>query len=107
MVRWFRNTMRGSGLEFGCEILSDQPGGGRRRRGGRRRKPSAAGRRLPAEPAKQGVEATLPQVIVAPACSASSRHRTCTRGRDTGFAVLTKLSSRAPGFEVYDFAPVS
>ena len=25
IVRWFRNTMRGSGLEFGCEVLSDNP----------------------------------------------------------------------------------
>ena len=25
IVRWFRNTMRGSGLEFGCELLSDNP----------------------------------------------------------------------------------
>src|SRR5450432_635561 len=25
MVRWFRNTFTGSGLEFGCELLSDSP----------------------------------------------------------------------------------
>ena len=25
MVRWFRNTLKGSGLEFGCELLSDNP----------------------------------------------------------------------------------
>src|SRR5258705_240732 len=25
MVRWFRNTFTGSGLEFGCELLSDAP----------------------------------------------------------------------------------
>ncbi len=25
IVRWFRNTMRGSGLEFGCEVLCDNP----------------------------------------------------------------------------------
>ena len=25
MVRWFRNTFKGSGLEFGCELLSDAP----------------------------------------------------------------------------------
>ena len=25
IVRWFRNTMRGTGLEFGCELLSDSP----------------------------------------------------------------------------------
>ena len=25
MIRWFRNTFRGSGLEFGCELLSDAP----------------------------------------------------------------------------------
>ena len=25
MVRWFRNTFKGSGLEFGCELLSENP----------------------------------------------------------------------------------
>ena len=25
VVRWFRNTMRGTGLEFGCELLTDSP----------------------------------------------------------------------------------
>ena len=25
MVRWFRNTLKGSGLEFGCESLSENP----------------------------------------------------------------------------------
>ena len=25
MVRWFRNTLKASGLEFGCELLSDSP----------------------------------------------------------------------------------
>ena len=25
MVRWFRNTLKGSALEFGCELLSDNP----------------------------------------------------------------------------------
>ena len=25
MVRWFRNTLKGSGLEFGCELVSDSP----------------------------------------------------------------------------------
>ena len=24
-VRWFRNTLRGTGLEFGCELLTDSP----------------------------------------------------------------------------------
>ena len=70
MVRWFRNTLKGSGLEFGCELLSDSPeaaaaaaeggapriaaAGGRAARGrrGRRRRIAAADhrarRRVPA-----------------------------------------------------------
>jgi hypothetical protein len=30
-----------------------------------------------------------------------------SRGRETGFAVLTKLIEQGPDFEIYDFAPVS
>jgi len=107
MVRWFRNSMRGSGLEFGCEILSDHPeaaSAAAEHAGKAKRVPVVV---LPAEPAKPGREATLPQVIVGAGMFGVDEGIELTRGRETGFAVLTKLIEQGPGFEVYDFAPVS
>jgi cyclic-di-GMP-binding protein len=107
IVRWFRNSMRGSGLEFGCEILSDQPeaaAAAAEDAGDSRRLPVVV---LPAEPAKSGREATLPQVIVGAGLFGIDQGIELVRGRDAGFAVLTKLVEQGPGFEIYDFAAVS
>ena len=107
MVRWFRNTLKGSGLEFGCELLSDSPeaaaaaaedaadGKASRRslccprtaaRRGRRL--AAAGRSSPPAPSSvdQGDRA-----------QARQRH---------GLRRAAKLVEQGPGFELYDFAPV-
>lgn len=107
IVRWFRNTMKASGLEFGCEILSDNPEAAIAASEG-----APQGKRvpvivLPEPPAKSGAEAALPQVIVEAGRFGVDQGVALTRGRDTGFAVLTKLTEQGPGFEIYDFAPVS
>jgi hypothetical protein len=107
MVRWFRNSMQGSGLEFGCEILSDQPeaaAAAAEDAGEGKRVPVVV---LPAEPARAGREATLSQVIVGAGMFGVDQGIALSRGRETGFAVLTKLIEQGPGFEIYDFAPVS
>ena len=39
--------------------------------------------------------------------SRSSRRSRCTRGNETGFAVLTKLVEQGPGFELYEFVSVA
>ncbi len=109
MVRWFRNTLKGSGLEFGCELLSDNP------------EAAAAA----AENAPDG-QKRVPVVVLPPTGGQAGRRRLAaadhrrqrrvfgvdqgvalTRGKETGFAVLTKLVEQGPGFELYDFAPVS
>jgi hypothetical protein len=104
MVRWFRNTMKSSALEFGCELLSEAP------------EAAAAA----AEDAPQG---SLTPVVVLPeetsgADAASSQLITpantfaleqavnLRRGNDSGFAVLTKLVEQGPGFELYEFVAV-
>ena len=107
IVRWFRNTMKATGLEFGCEILSDNPEAAVAAAEG-----AAEGTRvpvivLPEQPPKRGAEGSLPQVIVASDVFGLDQGVALTRGRDTGFAVLTKLIEQGPGFEIYDFAPVS
>jgi hypothetical protein len=106
VVRWFRNTMRGTGLEFGCEVLSDNP------------EAAAAalesvpdGKRVPVvvlPPAadSSGSDDMLPQLIVAVGAFGVDQGVALTRAGETGFAVLTKLVEQGPGFEIYDFATV-
>jgi hypothetical protein len=107
IIRWFRNTMRGSGLEFGCEVLSDNPEAA-----------SAAlenapeGKRvpvvvLPLDTAKAGSADVLPQIIVAAGPFGIDQGVALTRAGETGFAVLTKLVEQGPGFEIYDYASVT
>jgi len=107
VVRWFRNTMRGSGLEFGCEVLNDNPEAA-----------SAAletapdGKRvpvvvLPVDAGKSGADDTLPQIIVAAGAFGIDQGVALTRAGETGYAVLTKLVEQGPGFEVYDYAAVT
>jgi cyclic-di-GMP-binding protein len=107
MVRWFRNTLKGSGLEFGCELLSDSP-------------EAAAAATEDAVDGNLAPVVVLPEDRVTPAASEPSPPQilvpagtfqveqgiSLKRGGDTGFAVLLKLVDQGPGFELYDFAPV-
>jgi len=106
IVRWFRNTMRGSGLEFGCEVLSDNP-----EAAAAALESAPDGKRvpvvvLPLDPGKSGSEDVLPQIIVAAGSFGIEQGVALTRAGETGFAVLTKLAEQGPGFEIYDFAAV-
>jgi hypothetical protein len=107
IVRWFRNTMKASGLEFGCEILSDNPEAAVAAAEGAQEGKRVPVVVLPEQPPKSGAEESLPQVIVASDVFGLDQGVALTRGSDTGFAVLTKLIEQGPGFEIYDFAPVS
>ena len=105
MVRWFRNTLKGSGLEFGCELLSDNPEAA-----------SAAAEDAPPgsfepavvlpEDASVGGDASPAQVIVPAGAFALEQGVTLRRAKDVGFAVLTKLVEQGPGFELYEFVSV-
>jgi hypothetical protein len=106
MVRWFRNMLRTTGLEFGCEVLSDNPEAA-----------AAAAEEtpdgklapcivLPGDPGKPGSEESQPQIVVAAGSFSVDQGIALTRDHAAGFAVLTKLVEQGPGFEIYDFTPV-
>lgn len=105
MVRWFRNTLKGSGLEFGCELLSDNPEAAAAAPEG-----GADGLLTPVvvlpedNPGNQ--DGTPPQVLVPTATFGLEQAITLRRGGSTGFAVLTKLVEQGPGFELYEFVDV-
>ncbi len=106
VVRWFRNTMRGTGLEFGCEVLSDNP-----EAAAAALESAPDGKRVPVvvlPPAadSSGSDDMLPQLIVAVGAFGVDQGVALTRAGETGFAVLTKLVEQGPGFEIYDFAAV-
>jgi hypothetical protein len=105
MVRWFRNTLKSSGLEFGCELLSEVP------------EAAAAAAEDGAEASVQrvvvlpedvdGEHADTPAQLIVPAGSFGLEHAiSLRRGAETGFAVLTKLVEQGPGFELYEFVAV-
>src|SRR6266511_3967469 len=103
-IRWFRNTLKGSGLEFGCELLSDSP--------------EAAAAAAEGSPENQltpvvvlpedagGSTESLPQLLVPAGTFDVEQAVSLRRGKETGFAVLTKLAEQGPGYELYEFAAV-
>jgi hypothetical protein len=98
--------MRGTGLEFGCEVLSDNP-----EAAAAALESAPDGRRVPAvvlPPAagSSGADDNLPQLIVTTGAFGVDQGVALTRAGATGFAVLTKLVEQGPGFEIYDFAAV-
>lgn len=105
MVRWFRNTLKGSGLEFGCELLSDSP-----EAAAAAAEDGAKGTLQPAvvlpEETANGAEPSPAQIILPAGVFALEQAITLRRGSGTGFAVLTKLVEQGPGFELYEFVAV-
>jgi len=105
MVRWFRNTFTGSGLEFGCELLSDNP-----EAAAAATEDGTASSVTPAvvfpEEKSTGHEPAPPQILVPAGSFALEQAITLMRGKQAGFAVLTKLIEQGPGFELYEFIAV-
>jgi hypothetical protein len=97
--------MRGTGLEFGCEVLSDNPEAAAAALEG-----APDGKRVPVvvlpPVAGSGSDDNLPQLIVTVGTFGVDQGVALTRAGETGFAVLTKLVEQGPGFEIYDFAAV-
>jgi len=106
MVRWFRNTMKASGLEFGCELLSDNP-----EAAAAASEDAKAGALQPVvvlpEDRGSGPDASPPQIIVPAGVFALEQAIALKRGSETGYAVLTKLVEQGPGFELYEFISVA
>ena len=109
MVRWFRNTLKGSGLEFGCELVSDSPeaaaAAGRRGIGRTTVSQSSSCRRTPA-PRGGASEASPPQLIAPVGTFQLEQAVTLKRAGSETFAVLTKLVEQGPGFEIFEYVPV-
>ncbi len=106
IVRWFRNTMRGTGLEFGCELLSDSPVAAAAIAENASPGALAPVVLLDAIEAKGGAQGAAPQIAVPAGAFQVEQAVSLRRGETTGFAVLTKLVDYGPGFELYEFAAV-
>ena len=106
MVRWFRNTMKSSALEFGCELLSEGP-----EAAAAAAEYSPDGTLTPVvvlpEEVHNGAEAPGSQLIAPANTFALEQAISLKRGNEAGFAVLTKLVEQGPGFELYEFVAVS
>ncbi len=105
IVRWFRNTLKSTQLEFGCELLSDAPEAA-----------AAAAEDAPdhtltpvvvlPEDRDAGPEGAQPQLIAPAGVFAVEQAVSLRRGNTTGFAVLTKLVDQGPGFDLYEFVAI-
>ena len=106
MVRWFRNTLAGAMLEFGCELLSDAPEAA-----------AATAENAPEtdllpvlvlpEEADADAGGPAPQLAAPAGAFALEQAVNLRRGGGSGFAVLTKLVEQGPGFDLYEFVAVN
>ena len=102
VVRWFRNTLRGSGLEFGCELLTDNP-------------EAAAAHAEGAETALQqvvllpdeGQEGSPPMALTPEGAFKVEDAITLRRGGNAATVVLTKHVDQGPGFELFEYVAVA
>ncbi|HSC97586.1 MAG TPA: hypothetical protein VLI21_01685, partial [Casimicrobiaceae bacterium] len=106
MVRWFRNTLNDAMLEFGCELLSERP-----EAAAAAPEHGSESSLLPVlvlpEEAQADASGPPPQLAAPAGAFALEQAVSLRRGGGTGFAVLTKLVEQGPGFDLYEFVPVS
>jgi hypothetical protein len=106
MVRWFRNTLAGAMLEFGCELLSDAP-----EAAAATAENAPDGDILPVLvlPEEADADAGGPSAQLAAPAGAFALEQAVNlrRSGGSGFAVLTKLVEQGPGFDLYEFVAVS
>jgi hypothetical protein len=108
IVRWFRNTLKTSALEFGCEIVSDTPeAAAAAKEGATSLVPIVVIPEEEKEGNGPGAEGEAgPQLIVPPGTFQLEQAVTIkSAGRET-FAVLTKVVDQGPGYEIYECVPV-
>lgn len=106
MVRWFRNTLKGSGLEFGCELVSDAPEAAAAAAEGSAQLVPVVVVPEDSGAAGGGAEPSPPQLIAPAGTFQLEQAVTLKRARSETFAVLTKLSESGPGFEIFEYVPV-
>ena len=103
MVRWFRNTLRGSGLEFGCELLTDNP-----QAAAVRSDESPQAQLFPAVVLPENADDGSPSMVLVPAKNFEIEQAIALQqGEAVATAVLTKLVEQGPGFELYEYVVVS
>src|SRR5207244_12147106 len=95
MVRWFRNTLRGSGLEFGCELLTDSPEAAAAHAEGADNAPFLHVVLLPDE----GQDGSPPMALLPGGTFQVEQAIRLRKGGTSGTVVLTKLVDQGPGFE--------
>ena len=103
MVRWFRNTMRGTGLEFGCELLTDSPEAAAGRGEGADGAPLLPMVLLP----DSGQDESPPMALVPAGAFQLEQAISLHREKSVGTAVLTKLVDQGPGFELFEYVAVA
>jgi hypothetical protein len=102
MVRWFRNTLRGSGLEFGCELLSDNP------QAAAAHAEDATRALVPAVVLPGEGDNGSPSMVLLPAGAFDVEQAVSLKvGDRTDTAVLTKLVEQGPGFQLYEYVAVA
>jgi hypothetical protein len=108
MVRWFRNTLKGSALEFGCELVSDSPEAAAAAPDGVANPPLVPVVVVPEDSGATGggAEPSPPQMIAPAASFQLEQAVTLKRRGSETFAVLTKLVEQGPGFEIFEYVPV-
>jgi hypothetical protein len=107
MVRWFRNTLKGSGLEFGCEIVTDAPEAGAAATEDAPAGPLAPVVIVPEDPVLgSGHDPSPPQLIVPAETFEFEQALMLKRAGGEAYVVLTKLVEKGPGFEIYEYVPV-
>ncbi len=103
MIRWFRNTLRGSGFEFGCELLSDRPEAASVRLEGAELASFQPAVILP----EDGQDGTPAALLVRAGAFQVEQAVLLRRADATTTAVLTKLVEQGPGFELFEYVAVA
>ena len=105
IVRWFRNTMSSSALEFGCELLSDAPQAASAAPEGTREVAPTPVVVMPGDKSG-GKDAVFDQMVI-PAGTFGLEHAMgLWLGKSKQIAVLIKLVDQGPDYEVYEYANV-
>jgi cyclic-di-GMP-binding protein len=102
-VRWFRNTLRGSGLEFGCELLTDSPEAAAAHAEGGDGTSFQPVVLLPDE----GQDGSPPMALAPAGAFQVEQAIALRRGPAIGTVVLTKLVDQGPGYDLFEFVAVA
>ncbi len=104
VVRWFRNTLKGTALEFGCELLADHAEAAA---AAPESAPNATLAPVIVLPGDDDDPDGSPAQVVTPAGMFQVEHAIALhRGATVGTAVLTKLVDHGPGYEIHEYVPV-